>query len=408
MTKPGHPWLWAPEEGSERHKRQTLASFSDERKPRPDAKMPANLHKTASTQTWRSLVRSAAVRRPAVIRALLLATVPTVLAALIVPAVGGADSASQLRQNAAQLQRQNAFLAQRSHSAVVGLYSLDSKLAAAHSRVSSLQSEIASIQQQQAAVRQQLAIVRRVLAVSQRQLSRRLVSIYEQGEPDPLAVVLGAQSIDAALTGLDDLNAVAGQNKSMLVQARQARVSLGVLRHSLAVRQERLGSLEAQAAAAAGALDAARSNRLAYIAQLGSQQRLNNGQISTLESQASAAQSRANAISAQQALAPPPAPAAAPTPAPTSTPAGGRTLTVVATAYALPGSTATGLPVGPGIVAVDPNVIPLGTHMTIPGYGEGVAADTGSAIIGARIDVWVPTEAQANAWGVKTVTITLH
>ena len=77
-------------------------------------------------------------------------------------------------------------------------------------------------------------------------------------------------------------------------------------------------------------------------------------------------------------------------------------------AYALPGTTATGLPVGPGIVAVDPTVIPFGTHMTIPGYGEGVAADTGSAIVGARIDVWVPTEAQANQWGVKTVTIYLH
>ena len=46
--------------------------------------------------------------------------------------------------------------------------------------------------------------------------------------------------------------------------------------------------------------------------------------------------------------------------------------------------------------------------MTIPGYGEGVAADTGGAIVGLRIDVWVPTEEQAEAWGVRTVTITLH
>jgi 3D (Asp-Asp-Asp) domain-containing protein len=83
-------------------------------------------------------------------------------------------------------------------------------------------------------------------------------------------------------------------------------------------------------------------------------------------------------------------------------------LTVGATAYALPGTTATGVPVGHGIVAVDPNVIPFGTHMTIPGYGEGFAADTGSAIVGARIDVWVPTEAEASQWGVKTITIYLH
>jgi 3D (Asp-Asp-Asp) domain-containing protein len=46
--------------------------------------------------------------------------------------------------------------------------------------------------------------------------------------------------------------------------------------------------------------------------------------------------------------------------------------------------------------------------MTIPGYGEGIAADTGSAIVGARIDVWLPTEAEAQTWGVRTVTIQLH
>ena len=86
----------------------------------------------------------------------------------------------------------------------------------------------------------------------------------------------------------------------------------------------------------------------------------------------------------------------------------GRRLTIVATAYTIRGSTATGIPTGPGVVAVDPSVIPLGTRMTIPGYGEGVAADTGGAIKGLRIDVWVPTQAAAAQWNWQTVTITLH
>jgi 3D (Asp-Asp-Asp) domain-containing protein len=46
--------------------------------------------------------------------------------------------------------------------------------------------------------------------------------------------------------------------------------------------------------------------------------------------------------------------------------------------------------------------------MTIPGYGEGVAADTGGTIHGTVIDLWFPTAAQAAAWGRQTVTITLH
>ena len=87
---------------------------------------------------------------------------------------------------------------------------------------------------------------------------------------------------------------------------------------------------------------------------------------------------------------------------------GARTVTVSATGYSLPGRTATGLPVGLGVVAVDPSVIPLGTKMTIPGYGEGVAADTGSAVQGYEIDLWFPTVAAALAWGRRTVTITLH
>jgi 3D (Asp-Asp-Asp) domain-containing protein len=64
--------------------------------------------------------------------------------------------------------------------------------------------------------------------------------------------------------------------------------------------------------------------------------------------------------------------------------------------------------VGYGVVAVDPSVIPLGTRMTIPGYGEGIAADTGGAIRGAVIDLWFPSAGQAAAWGRRTVTITLH
>jgi 3D (Asp-Asp-Asp) domain-containing protein len=72
------------------------------------------------------------------------------------------------------------------------------------------------------------------------------------------------------------------------------------------------------------------------------------------------------------------------------------------------GSTATGAPAGWGVVAVDPSVIPLGTQLAIPGYGSGVAADTGSAVSGATVDLWFPTRAQARAWGRRTVTITLH
>ena len=67
------------------------------------------------------------------------------------------------------------------------------------------------------------------------------------------------------------------------------------------------------------------------------------------------------------------------------------------TGYVLRGYTFTGTYVHPGTCAVDPRVIPLGSYITIAGLGTCHAEDTGGAIIGYRIDVWVPTVAQAYA-----------
>jgi 3D (Asp-Asp-Asp) domain-containing protein len=83
-------------------------------------------------------------------------------------------------------------------------------------------------------------------------------------------------------------------------------------------------------------------------------------------------------------------------------------LKVDAVAYSLPGSTALGVPVRKGVVAVDPKLIPLGTKIHVPGYGPGLAADVGTAIKGRIIDLWFPSTAKARAWGRRTVTITIY
>ena len=83
-------------------------------------------------------------------------------------------------------------------------------------------------------------------------------------------------------------------------------------------------------------------------------------------------------------------------------------LKVDAVAYHLPGKTALGLPVGKGVVAVDPKLIPLGTRLFVPGYGRSIAADVGTAIKGRIIDVWMPSDAAARSWGRKTVVITIY
>ena len=71
--------------------------------------------------------------------------------------------------------------------------------------------------------------------------------------------------------------------------------------------------------------------------------------------------------------------------------------------------TATGqnLLTNPMAVAVDPNVIPLGTRLYVEGYGEAIASDTGGAIKGNIVDVHFPTYEQCVQWGRRQVKVTI-
>jgi len=69
------------------------------------------------------------------------------------------------------------------------------------------------------------------------------------------------------------------------------------------------------------------------------------------------------------------------------------------------GRTASGAFVVHGICAVDPNVIRMGTHFYVPGYGDCVAGDTGSAIIGNVIDLGFPDSVGDPGWGSQMVDI---
>ena len=69
------------------------------------------------------------------------------------------------------------------------------------------------------------------------------------------------------------------------------------------------------------------------------------------------------------------------------------------------GITATGIPARHGVVAVDPNVIPLGSRLYIPGYGEAIAADTGGAIVGNQIDLCMESYDEAIQFGRRSVEV---
>jgi 3D (Asp-Asp-Asp) domain-containing protein len=367
------------------------------------------------------MVRSASVLGQAhTPRRRFLPFVAIAFAVLVAPAVSGAIPA----HSTASLRAHDAAIAAKSRAAVLGLYSLDQQLGAAQARLASLRAQSQSLRAERASVAQQQKVARRGARIAQRHLAARFRLLYEQGNVEPLEIVFGAKSLDEALTNLDNLSRVTGQGEDVIRELKAAKKRLAKASRTLATRESALAAATRDAQATAAALATTKAQRTAYISSLAAQRRLTQNQIAALVVEAHAAQVRSAALSRVRAASAAvsstvvvssattfgaPEPVAASSPAGSSaTTAPGRTITVSATGYALSGMTATGLPVGWGIVAVDPSVIPLGTHMTIPGYGEAVAADTGGAIVGATIDLWFPTIAQANAWGRRTVTIVLH
>ena len=330
---------------------------------------------------------------------------------LSIPAAGLADNPATLRARGAELEAAE-------QEARLGLFSLESKLARAESALAAVRGRLATLERERSSSRRQLAVARRTLAEAEERLAEEVRALYVSEQPDVLAVFLGAGTLEDAIDGVDSLNRAADATSGVLDEAQAARVRVAALLRRQTERRNELRQLTAAAASQSRELAAATAERRAYISRLQAERVLNERQIAEAVAAAEAAQSAAavetavaetapsiGSIGAQVVTAVPPPPQ--PSPQAPVVPSG-KTLTVVATAYTLRGTTATGIPAGPGVVAVDPTVIPLGTRMTIPGYGEAVAADTGGAIKGLRIDVWVATPAEAAQWQWKTVTITLH
>ena len=83
-----------------------------------------------------------------------------------------------------------------------------------------------------------------------------------------------------------------------------------------------------------------------------------------------------------------------------------RTVNVVATAYTGYSTTSTGQKPVWGTIAVDPKIIPYGTKVYIPQFGRTfIANNTGGAIKGNKIDIFMNTKKECYNWGRRTIEI---
>ena len=339
----------------------------------------------------------------------------TVLITASAPSSGVAESAPALQAQAASLSRSEA-------AALLELYAAESSLARAQANLSRLEERSARLARTEKSAHRQAEIVRRSLAASQRRVAVLLRDLYVQGEPDPISVILGATSLDEAVAGIEGLSRATALNERLAIEAGQKSRRLGRLQARLAHQRASLNLSRSAARTGAERLATAVAGRRETIDAVRRRRSLTAQRLTALQSQAREAErlsadltagstqsGAANAGAASEDTPDAPTETAAVTPAPPApASAGTRTLVADVVAYHLPGKTASGLPVGVGVIAVDPTVIPLGTRLFVPGYGPAVAADVGSAIRGNIIDLWMPTTAQARAWGRRTVTITIY
>jgi 3D (Asp-Asp-Asp) domain-containing protein len=309
--------------------------------------------------------------------------------------------------HAADLRATRAHLAARQRSALYALYSSDSTIARARAAAATAGSRAQALSRQVTVAREEVAVARHNLDLSRHNLMLRLRAWYKNGGTvDPLELILTSKSIDDALSQDDAYQRITAQDQQVMDAARNAGQEYrSALTRVTTARSEALAE-QRSAQAQVDQLVAEQQARRDLIAHLRQQRAGVSSQLSQLQATARQAAERTATLSAPAST-----PVSSPAPVPQATsvaaPSSGRQIVVSATAYSLPGHTSSGLPVGPGICAVDPSVIPMGTRFIVPGYGTCIAADRGSAIIGARIDLWFATFAQAAAWGRQTVTITL-
>jgi 3D (Asp-Asp-Asp) domain-containing protein len=352
-----------------------------------------------------------------------------VAALLLVTTSGLADGASAPADSLATL-------ASAKRSAVLELYAIESSLARARAQVSENAQRRNALQEAHDRAVVRSAVLRRSLAATQDRIATLLRRLYVDGSPDPIAVVLGGESLSAIVDGIDALEHATRDNRELASEAQRRSVELRRELAALTRARAALAVSQQRSEQVAAGLEQAAQDKRSTIAVLQRRESLTRERLASAEAEARAA------ARTSTRLTPPPAPEATVPPAATSDdatasetgdvavdparessdvssagepqpaqpvePGGEQTLVVDAVAYHLPGRTASGLPVGVGVIAVDPTVIPLGTRVYVPGYGPAVAADVGSAIKGSIIDLWMPSTAAARAWGRRTVTITVY
>ncbi|MGN6798605.1 MAG: hypothetical protein ACTHKS_10675, partial [Gaiellaceae bacterium] len=142
----------------------------------------------------------------------LLPLVALASAVLVAPAFGGATPTHHI----ASLRAHDARIEARARSAALSLFALDHRLAAANAQLQNLHQRAQSLESARRVLQLQIHIARRSTAVAQRSLAQRLRTLYEQGDVEPIEILLGSKNLDDAMTNLDNLSRMSQEGQDDL------------------------------------------------------------------------------------------------------------------------------------------------------------------------------------------------
>ena len=142
-------------------------------------------------------------------------------------------------QTGPSLAKQAGALRASESSALLQLYAAEAALARAQDEQARLEARSNDLAQAEADATLRTEIVRRSLDASQRRVAALLRELYIQGEPDPIAVILGATSLDEVMTGIEGLSRATAQNQRLAREAAEKgeRLSAPARRTGRAARQ---------------------------------------------------------------------------------------------------------------------------------------------------------------------------
>lgn len=329
---------------------------------------------------------------------LLLPVIPLSLLVISSATATPADQQSEM----SDLQARSSELDASYRQSLSDLVAVDSEVNRSAAEIQNASQRRDDVTAQMQAEQQRLDEIQSQLTSQQGSLEKRLRSTYKSDDIGYLDVVLGAGDFSDFLNRVDMVSLIAEDDRQLIVSVQESRKSAEDKLAMLSRQQEELASLINQLSSAQQNLINAQAEQQRVSGAIKVQMQDNESTLGQLQAEAAAIETRMSDIQANSApdnsggnddYSPPAA--------------GGSSFSVSATAYCLGGTTATGMPVGRGIIAVDPGVIPLGSRVHVSGYGDAIAADTGGAINGNRIDVWLPC-GEAYAWGVRTVTVTVY